>query len=606
MKSLMLFFQEILHDMGDLCNASTALDFKTVQRRVDTEGLSFLTITLPSFAQGLERALHEERAVPSLWPSFRSQGRLPAFLRGFTELVFDTVTGELLSEPSSDAIYAIRQISLVFGKVRIECTEERTQRAFQKFVQCESEVRLADKRESFRDERYNQLSSWVLDDLFSYVENSLAGTGPSAFRGTFLPGHGPGNTAEKLTANGRYMQREWTERLEKVFPATEWLIPNFSYLPELSGLHYREPGTERPVRVVAVPKTLKTPRIIAIEPACMMYVQQGLFHLFATGVSRINYLASSVNGPYQEPNQLLAKEGSISGLLATLDLSEASDRVSNQHVRHLLRKHPLLSEAVDASRSRKADVKGHGVLRLAKFASMGSALCFPMEALVFLTVVLHGIDRGRSSKFTRRSLHDFLRSGRVRIFGDDIIVAKESVMSVMDSLEAFGFKVNTHKSFWNGSFRESCGKEYFMGNDVSVVRLRSLFPTSRTHGAEIERTVKTRNHFYRSGMWRTVRYLDSLIERLIPFPAVEDTSQALGKFSFLGYQTDKWDLELQRPLVRAAVARRDQPADLLEGYGALLKYFLNSGDLPSLREGHLYRAGRPGYVHINTRLVCPF
>jgi len=298
-------------------------------------------------------------------------------------------------------------------------------------------------------------------------------------------------------------------------------------------------------------------------------------------------------------------KGSLDGSLATLDLSEASDRVSNQHVRILLERYPSLAEGVDATRSRKADVDGHGVIRLAKFASMGSALCFPFEAMVFTTVVFIGIEKVLNRQLTRKDLKSFI--GRVRVYGDDIIVPVEYALSVVESLEAFGFRVNSGKSFWTGKFRESCGKDYYAGQDVSLVRLRSDLPTQQQHTSEIVSIADFRNQLYKAGYWKSVRYLDGVLEDLkLPWNAVLDTSPGIGKFSFLGYQTDGWDNDLQRPLVRAMVIRTTPRVSKLDGWGAMLKYFLKDSELPFLDPKHLEYAGRPVAVNIKHRRVVPY
>jgi len=131
--------------------------------------------------------------------------------------------------------------------------------------------------------------------------------------------------------------------------------------------------------VIAVPKTMKTPRIIAVEPTAMQYMQQAISDNLVSNLEGRHFPYKWMIGfERQEPNQQMAKEGSLHGELATLDLSEASDRVSNQHVRRLTKGFPRVTEGIQACRSRKADVPGHGVIRLAKFASMGSALTFPL------------------------------------------------------------------------------------------------------------------------------------------------------------------------------------------------------------------------------------
>jgi hypothetical protein len=350
-----------------------------------------------------------------------------------------------------------------------------------------------------------------------------------------------------------------------------------------------------------------------MEPSYMQYMQQGILEIIREEVERDYLLAPFLSTRDQTPNQRAAREGSLSGNLATLDLSEASDRVSNLHVRTLMSRFPVLDEAVQATRSRKADVPGYGVIHLAKFASMGSALCFDMEAAVFLTVVFCGIEESLGHRLTLKEIKSF--QGQVRVYGDDIIVPVDHALSVVNKLEAFGFKVNLRKSFWNGKFRESCGKEYYNGHDVSITRVRRMLPTQRQHVNEIESTVSMRNHFYMAGLWNAVRFLDEVLERLIPFPATGSTSPGMGKLSYLGYQTDKFHSSLQMPLVKAAVASRRTPNDPLGDYGALLKFFLNrrddSVDTSVLQDSHfsknhLERAGRPDSANIKIRWVSSY
>jgi len=408
-------------------------------------------------------------------------------------------------------------------------------------------------------------------------------------------------------ANAKYSQTEWTQRLEQYFPHGEMLAPSWRYFQRLR-VELLEPGAERPVRVITVPKTLKTPRVISIEPTAMQYVQQGLLESLEDSLQRDNLLWSIMGWRDQTPNRDLALVGSRNGNLATLDLSEASDRVSNQLVRGMLKNHPHLAAGVDACRSRKADVPDHGVVRLAKFASMGSALCFPFEAMVFTTIVFLGIERTLNTRMTRKLVKAFL--GKVRVYGDDIIVPVKFVPSVVGLLENFGFRVNRDKSFWTGKFRESCGRDAYAGVDITITKVRSLFPVQQRHvpvadqqefAERLVSTVSLRNQLYIAGFWRTVRWLDDYIGKLIPFPAVSDNTAALGKFSYLGFETQRIDRHLQRPMVKAAVMREVIPESKLDDFPALLKFFLKRGEQPFVDERHLERAGRPDRVYINIR-----
>jgi hypothetical protein len=485
----------------------------------------------------------------------------------------------------------------MFGKILLDCSDKRVKQAYEKYMECEKDVRRAERKLSEEHiRRFRRLGGLLFASMFSSVDLSV-------YRGELVPRHGPGATADRLKANSKYTQRTWTTRLEKLFPASDFLIPTYAFWREVQRVDMLEPGAEIPVRVITVPKTLKTPRIIAIEPTCMQYVQQGILEMLVEGISRDPRLYSFLGFDDQTSNQDLARQGSLTGDLATLDLSEASDRVSNQHVRALLSDHPWLSNAVDASRSRKADVPGHGVIRLSKFASMGSALCFPMEAMVFLTVVLMGIEDALKLRLTDEMITRLV--GSVRVYGDDIIVPSCTVSFVVRSLETFGFKVGRDKSFWNGKFRESCGKEYYDGHDVSIVRVRTKIPTQRTDSQEIVSTVALRNRFHAAGMWQCARHLDDVLDNFVRLPYVAPTSPSLGKHSFLGYETHKMDANTHSPLVKGYAVVPRIPASRLGGYGALLKFFLKRGDEPH-SEGHLERSGRPTSVDIKRRWIRPF
>lgn len=600
MKSLTNLLQQVLHEMGDWCHTSTDRDLKTITVRIEHEGISFLTISLPNFGKDFEKSLDQGYVAHDQFKGFAFSGGLPRLFGGFLELVFDRTSGLLRDDYSIDAIHSIRQLTLMFGKVEIECSEERTFKAIEGYVSCEKDVKENDKRqdEDFFS-RFDRIGVLLWARPFSKVDSDI-------YYGRIIPRHGPGATAERIKGNRKYEQTEWTERLEEVFPSGEFLSSShIHYFSELrERLNILEPGAERPVRVITVPKTLKTPRIIAIEPVAMQYAQQGIRLSFEEAIREDDISRNLIDYSSQIPNQDMARIGSLSGELATLDLSEASDRVSNQHVRRLLRNYPNFARAVDATRSRKADVPGHGIIRLAKFASMGSALCFPMEAAVFATVIFVGIEKSLGRPLTRRDIKSL--QGKVRIYGDDIIVPVEYVSSVVGELESFGFKVNLNKSFWTGKFRESCGKEYFDGHDVSIVRVRQLIPSQRTHTEEIVSTVSLMNHLYKMGLWKSSFYLRSILEELIPLPNVAETSPALGFHSFLGYETHRMCPDLQRPLVRAMVVKSKLPDSRLDGYGALLKGFLKRGDMPFADKDHLLYAGRPVSVDIKHRYAPSF
>jgi len=612
MKSLMLFLRCFLNELGELCNVDTSLDYEYVQARVESEGMAFLTISLATFCQDFERALEMRRLTPDLFTGFKKDryGLTPLFLGGFMEWIFDPGMGALRDDrelfdqglrKQADGVYAIRQLTGMWSKIRLDCSKEKIEAAYSKYVTCEQELGQADKLLRKMPEvqaAFRRLSTILYGDLFAELDRKI-------LNHELVPHHGPGATAEGIVGNQKYRHVTWPIRLERHFPFSEfgrpiWYDPENDVCPPELDPEYLEPGAELPVRVISVPKTQKGPRIIAIEPVAMQYVQQAIKDEIYESVKSNQLLHRLIGFTDQLPNREMAKNVEF----ATLDLSEASDRVLCQHVELLLSRHRLSREAVFACRSSKADVPGHGLVDLVKFASMGSALTFPLEAMIFLVIVFMGIEEELKHPLTRAEIKSL--AGKVRVYGDDIIVPVHYVASVVEALESFGYKVNSHKSFWNGQFRESCGAEYFNGVDVSIVRLRSMFPTQRNHTPEIISTVSFRNQLFKRGFrGLAIDYLDDLIERFIPFPVVEETSPGLGRLSDSPIISEKWDVKLQRPLVRAARVSVRYRSNEIDGEPALMKFFLKKGDLPVFDKNHLLYGGRPVALTLKTGWISP-
>lgn len=633
MKSLISLWSITAKELAVRCCTSATRDITTVASRTEHEGLSFLAITLASLGKATQGWLDRGFVDPSEAPAFgrKLHTSLPAFLSGFYGRVFDPVTGVLLDNPDIEAIYALRQLTLMFSKIALPddpsdgdrhsqngrkvVSEKRERLAMSEFVQCEQDVRSSDELlDPLYLEEFGQVSEMLFGSIFTQVDREI-------YWDRIYPKHGPGATADRLFANAKWDQQIWTERLQRVFPAETYLFSNrANYLAREFDPIILEPGSELPVRVITVPKTLKAPRVIAIEPTCMQYMQQGIGRALSDAIRDDGFISRIVGLTDQEPNRVLARKGSFSGELATLDLSEASDRVSNQHVIAMLQDYPHLLAAVQATRSTKADVPGHGVLSLAKFASMGSALCFPMEAMVFTTIIFLAISKELGTSLDRETCERF--RSQVRVFGDDIIVPREYVHTVVEFLETFGFRVNLDKSFWTGRFRESCGREYYDGFDVSIVKVRSVLPKRRADANGVISAVSFRNLAYWSGLWQTARWMDEYLEDLLKvFPNVAPTSPLLGRESALGYQFEKLDPYLHSPLTKGWLKKAKSPPSHLEGTGALLKCLrmrpfserglprevdTHSVDDPVVDDEHLERSGRPKRVSIKLGWSSPY
>lgn len=225
----------------------------------------------------------------------------------------------------------------------------------------------------------------------------------------------------------------------------------------------------RRAKLQMVPKTFLSYRSISMEPATLMWYQQGVLRSFVDDLRRRPHhpLRKRFRPEDQEPNRALAWEGSLSGEFATIDLSSASDSVSWSLVRKWFRDSALFPFMV-ATRSKSVLLPDGSEMQLKKYAPMGSALCFPVECIVFAAITECAIRQDGGDP----------NLSRYRVYGDDIVVESRHASSVMKRLEQNGFSVNRRKSFWllgDFLFRESCGGEFLNGADVCPVRLSRRF-----------------------------------------------------------------------------------------------------------------------------------
>lgn len=202
-------------------------------------------------------------------------------------------------------------------------------------------------------------------------------------------------------------------------------------------------------RFTTVPKDCEKDRGIAIEPSLNVFYQLGYGRLIRKRLKRAG-LDLQIG---QDIHRRVAREASIRGHLATIDLSNASDTISRNLVRILLP--PKWFEALDDLRSTRTQFKG-GWHLLEKFSSMGNGFTFELETLIFLGLIL-----AVPTSSQKLEIGD-----NVFVFGDDIIVPGEISSDVISMLEFFGMTTNKSKTFVDGPFRESCGGDYFLGVDV--------------------------------------------------------------------------------------------------------------------------------------------
>ena len=202
-------------------------------------------------------------------------------------------------------------------------------------------------------------------------------------------------------------------------------------------------------RIAFVPKSWKTERTIACEPDGNIFLQLAFDKYAKKRLHRVG-----VNLRDQTRNQELAKEGSIHGNLATIDLSMASDTLSYNTVALLLPGDWF--QYLRSIRSQYYEMYRDKREAYHKFSSMGNGATFALETLVFAAACAA------------------VGSSAFSVYGDDIIIESELADDLMQLLAFLGFVPNTRKSFLSGPFRESCGKSWYRGFDITPRYLRDI------------------------------------------------------------------------------------------------------------------------------------
>jgi len=253
-----------------------------------------------------------------------------------------------------------------------------------------------------------------------------------------------------LTSTSEYLYEEY-----KRF--CEW-IP---FLSDAECLRYEKfglPSVTSSSRCSFVPKTNATSRMICVEPSLNMFYQLGLaFHL----EKRLQESFGICLGTQPKVNHRLARVGSINGSFCTIDLSSASDSISLGLCEYLLPK--WFFELLLTLRSPSTLIGGKRV-PLFMVSTMGNGFTFPLQTIIFAAIV--------QAVNTCKGIPN--NSDSYSVFGDDIICRKESFDQIVSTLQLLGFSVNLNKTFSKGSFRESCGADWFHGQPVRPVFIRKL------------------------------------------------------------------------------------------------------------------------------------
>jgi hypothetical protein len=570
-------------------------DYETLAALTCERGVDLFCVDLPDVGKHLDRCVSEGQFMVCGLPlTGRCPKRImyPEFLRGLWGRVFSEC-GTLKEDCDVEALLFLRQCYYLAKKVKLDCPNEAVLAEVRAFVDTdrllpipeEVWVTTASMQEAYEGFEQSalykarldghpmegELSSFlrVLDKITSIVAATLGPYQPSEWRFR----HGPGVVSERRGPVNKYQFVNWSEMLESVFAYADCAFHNHnSWARSVLSNDCEEVIPQS--RLIAVPKTLTKPRLIAAEPSENMWCQQNIWHYMRARVEG-SWIANFVRFTDQSQNQDLCKSGSVTGHLATLDLSSASDRVTCHFVGNLFRDNTRLLEALRASRTQflGQDLVDDlpKLLPLKKFSTMGSACTFPVETLGFVCIALAACVVKRK---LRVSIHDLMSLiGEVTVFGDDIIVPVDCRELVCEALEVLDFKVNTSKSYWNGMFRESCGVDAYRGVDITPVYWRS--PATCEPDAIVS-AVEVRNSFYKRGYWAVAEHLTSTIPRA-GLPTVRIGSGVFGFATFGRARLDglfrRTNVFLHRDEVRCLGVRSKRQIREIRDESVLLQYF---------------------------------
>jgi hypothetical protein len=488
-------------------------DIIVMKQRYHSEGLSFLTKTLPKLGKALDHGLASNHfSVPREFKRSHENSSIPAFMQEYFKRLFDA-NGTLLDTADPAAVIHLRQVLFFVYKLEVPFTDEQNQRVLDDFVQTDETLGLdldKDSREIL------EVSSFITEDVFHEFDIH-----------DITPKHGPG-----AVATGERLEEKWEfsrlyNNIHQVYPYYDYFIAGgaselIDRLDWYKNLTRLDQGR---AKVVLVPKDSRGPRLISCEPLEYQWVQQGLGRKLVNHLESNRITRGQINFTNQSINRQLALQSSVfserkenfldvtkrafnflSGAFATIDLKDASDRVSLELVEKVFKRTPSLLRALQACRTSSTILPDGRIVEFRKFAPMGSALCFPVESYVFWVLLVAAISRHFR---VRQSIVAKL----IYVYGDDIIIPTELAEFSIQQLERFALKVNHSKCCIYGPFRESCGMDAFKGVPVTPIRLKTLWSGRKSDGSAYVSYIACANLLAAKGYLRCSDFIWDLVEK---------------------------------------------------------------------------------------------
>jgi len=312
----------------------------------------------------------------------------------------------------------------------------------------------------------------------------------------------PGSTYERKLKDATYLNKY------KDLSACRAWIHQFLDVPENYLIRNNECKVKYVGRLMCVPKDISNFRTVMPEevarqfvgyaytianlrslkhekqPYAMLYnkvCEQFNIHDELATVENLRFGAIDVTN--QDRNRLAALIGSVTDQLATMDLSSASDTISIELCKRIMPKPEF--DLLMAIRAKHIEI-GDKTIKSNIMFTMGFSTTFITECKIYtaaarVAVKLSWPFAPDSSKLFFKTINRALAS--CFSFGDDVILPSFAADAYRMVCENLGFKLNVEKSYSEGPYRESCGKEYYYGKDITV----DYYPrgTSSTRLAEL-------------------------------------------------------------------------------------------------------------------------
>jgi hypothetical protein len=490
--------QQLLTDMYLQAQLDYSRDVELIRRRVTSEGLGFLTKTLPKLGKAVQAALLGERLKITHFKLQRGS-RLPHFMKDAFSRVF-TDDGAVREHYDSILLKDIIQLCFTWYKLEVPYAPQVTERFLQDFKEVDANL----PRSFLNGDPHHDCTVLVVQDKARWLLNRVL----SAFDPyDIIPKHGPGAVATGEGPNEKMRFKRIYSDVEECYPFTEYFFLSDKHRFDMWDQYWDCTHIDSPcAKVVLVPKDSRGPRLISEEPLEIQYIQQGIGRALVDHLEKEPLTSGHVNFRDQGVNRNLALQGSVSGAWSTIDLSAASDRVSLLMVEKLFRGTPLY-EPLFATRSHLTELPSGERVTLRKFAPMGSALCFPVEALCFWALTVACIHQCKGGDISDVA-------STVFVYGDDIIVQAGDELPVFRTFPEFGLKVNEDKSCHTGFFRESCGCDAYRGEDVTPIKVKRIPPTSPKDGSSYASWIAITNALYNAAYYNAAHYARKRVEKV--------------------------------------------------------------------------------------------